>query len=301
MSATSLNGVDDRTRKLVFGVTGCALAFGLILLLAYGFPAARELDAKALQGLLGAERPKLHKLTSAIASLGDPLVVGLAGVVMAGVALLRDRARSAVAVVALLAATSVSGQVLKAVLAYPRFGGQVEGADVAPAAFPSGHSTAAMALAVGCVIVAPARVRPLAGLVGMGVALGVGFSVISLGWHFPSDVAGGFLLAAGWGLAIAAAARLAALRWPEHTVRVRVTGRVRRATDAAMAMGLAALAALGVLLLLVAGAAAVVAGIDPVDVARGRTAAILVCSALAVLALALLAGFVIVLRQRELE
>ena len=91
----------------------------------------------------------------------------------------------------LIGVTSVSSQLLKAVLAYPRYEGDaIGGAQVAPEAFPSGHSTAAMALALCLVLVAPRALRPLAALVGAVFALGVAFSVIALGWHFPSDAVG---------------------------------------------------------------------------------------------------------------
>ena len=47
-------------------------------------------------------------------------------------------------------------------------------------------------------MVAPARLRPLVGFLGAAFALAVGFAIVSLDWHFPSDVAGGYLVAAAW-------------------------------------------------------------------------------------------------------
>jgi hypothetical protein len=46
--------------------------------------------------------------------------------------------------------------------------------------------------------VAPSRLRPAAGVVGTFFAIAVSFSIVSLDWHFPSDVGGGFLVAAAW-------------------------------------------------------------------------------------------------------
>ena len=43
-----------------------------------------------------------------------------------------------------------------------------------------------------------ARLRPFVALVAAAFALAVGFAIVSLDWHFPSDVAGGYLLAAAW-------------------------------------------------------------------------------------------------------
>jgi membrane-associated phospholipid phosphatase len=292
--------VDERARTLLLGTAACAVLFGLILVLAYAVPAARELDARALEGFLGLQRPAVDWFTKNIVRLGDPPYVAVVGLGLAAIALLRGRPRVALAVVVLLVATSVSSQVLKALLAYPRFEGQVGAARIQPAAFPSGHSTAVMTLAIACVMVVPGRLRLLAAVVGGGLALAVGISAVARGWHFPSDVAGGFLLATGWGLAVAAGLRLADLRWPERTVRGKLATGVRGATELATGAGLAAVALLGVLALLAVGVVALTR-VDLFDFARGHTAALLVGAALVVLALALLAGFVVALRQREQE
>lgn len=297
---TRLASVDERVRTLLYGAAACAGLFGLILLLAYTVPAARELDAKALEGFLGFQRPVVDTFTEGIIRLGDPPTVGVVGILLAAIALLRGRPRVALGVIVLLAATSVSSQVLKALLAYPRYPGQTGAAHVIPAAFPSGHSTAVMTLAIATVMVVPARLRPLAAVVGGGLALGVGISVILQGWHFPSDVAGGFLLATGWGLTLVAGLRLAELRWPERTVRGRLATAVRGATEVATGAGLAVIAALGVVVVL--GAAGVaLARVDLGDLVRDHTAALLVGAALLVLALALIAGFVASLGRREPE
>jgi membrane-associated phospholipid phosphatase len=272
----------------------------VILLLAYGFPAARELDAKALQGFLGLQRPVVGGFTRNLIRLGDPPTVGVLGVLLALIALLRGQPRLALAVITLLALTSVSSQVLKALLAYPRYPGQVGLARVTPAAFPSGHSTAAMTLAIATVMVVPGRLRPLAALVGGGLALGVGISVVLQGWHFPSDVAGGFLLATGWGLVLLAGLRLAELRWPERTVRGRLSGGVERATNVATGAGLAAVAVVGAVVVL--GAIVLTeATIGIGHLVRGHTAAVLVGGCLLLLALVLIGGFVAGLSQREPE
>ena len=207
--------------------------------------------------------------------------------------------RLAVAVIGLLAMACISSQVLKAALAYPRFSGEPGMAWVAPEAFPSGHSTAAMALAIGGVFVVPPRLRPLAAFVGCGLALAVGLSVVSVGSHFPSDVAGGFLLATGWGLLVALSLRWVEARWPEGMARGQLALTVRRATDAVAATGLRALAALGVVLLvaLVVVVALIRPG-DALDFARDHTSALFVGSALVALAMGLLGVVTLGLRRR---
>jgi membrane-associated phospholipid phosphatase len=287
------------SRTLLLGAAGCAGLFCLILALAYLSARARELDANALQGFLGVQDENSHFVFRKLGHLGDAKWVGLEAAILVAVALLRGRPRLAIAVVGLLAVTSVSSQILKALLEYPRWQGDVGLANVAPAAFPSGHSTAAMSVAIAGVIVAPARIRPVAALVGCGLALTVGLAVVSVGFHFPSDVAGGFLLAAGWGFLLALALQWAEARRPERVVPGRAAATVRRMTDFVTTTGLTAVAVTGFVILV---AAALIIGLtrpgDVVDMARDHTAALLVGSAIAALAVGLLGGITLSLRRR---
>jgi membrane-associated phospholipid phosphatase len=41
-----------------------------------------------------------------------------------------------------------------------------------------------------------AQLRALTALLGAGYAIAVGYALVALGWHLPSDVLGGFLVAA---------------------------------------------------------------------------------------------------------
>jgi membrane-associated phospholipid phosphatase len=188
--------------------------------------------------------------------LGDPAQVGAITLVLAAFALLRGRPRLAVGVLALIAATSVSGQVLKALLAHPRFP-PIFDYPVGPRALPSGHATAAMSLAMAGVLVAPRRARLAAAVIGSGVALAVGASVVAVGWHFPSDVIAGYLLATGWALAIFAGLREFNLRHPATDRWTRSA--LARASDRIATGGLAVLAA-GAAVLAVLATAAVAIG-----------------------------------------
>jgi membrane-associated phospholipid phosphatase len=236
----------------LYGVAVCAGLFGLLLVLAYTSARARHFDASALQGFVDLPRGgRGETLAMRVASLGDAGSVALIALLLAGVALLRGRPRIAVAVLLLVAATSVSSQLLKALLSYPR-----EPALVGANAFPSGHSTAAMTLAFCGVLVAPARLRPLAALAGLAFALGVAFGVVALSWHFPSDVIGGYLLATGWTLAVVSGLLWLEQRRPERPGQVTIA--VRAAVDRVAAVGLvsavvagAALVALAVVVVLV--------------------------------------------------
>jgi membrane-associated phospholipid phosphatase len=277
----------------------CAAVFLVMLGLAYWSDGARSLDAKALDGFLGLQRPAVDGLTHRLGSIGDPGPVAAIGLLLAGLAVARGRPRHALFVVVLIASTSVSSQVLKALLAYPRYEGTVNGAHIAPAAFPSGHSTAAMTLAIAIVVVSPARMRPAAALLGTILALGVSFSVVAMGWHFPSDAIGGYLLATGEALVLLAGLRWAEARYPERTGRSALAQRSGRVADAVAAAGLAA--GLGVALF---GLAAVTAAVvlfrlsDLIDYAQEHTGFVAVAAALALSATVLLAGLAGALTRR---
>ena len=287
-------------RALLAGAGVITMAFVILLALAYGSPQARWLDAAALRGFLELQRPVVESVSQRFVHLGDPVPFALLGVALAALALARGRPRVALLVVALLGLTSVSSQLLKALLAYPRAEGQIAEANVAPAAFPSGHATAAMTLAIALVVVMPARLRPAAAVVGSVLALGVSFSIVSLGWHLPSDVVGGFLLATGWALVLLAGLRMADARFPERAGRRRVATATRAAVERAAAVGLTALLATG---------GAVAAGLtvallvfrlpEVVDYAQDHTAFMVVASAIALSAVALLAGLAGVLARRS--
>src|SRR5204863_3674731 len=96
-------------------------------------------------------------------------------------------------------------ELLKPLLAHPRTAEWLGDSQVAAASWPSGHATAAMTVALCAVLVAPAALRPLAAVAGSLFALAVSFSILVQHWHFPSDVVGGYLVAATWGLLAVAA------------------------------------------------------------------------------------------------
>lgn len=288
------------TRRPVFllgAAAACAVLFGLLLLAAYGSPAARYLDATSLLGFVAVE-PKGGSLPGRIGHLGDPPLVAAIGALLAGAALLRGRPRVAAAVVVLIGVTSVSSQALKVLLAYPRYEGTVAGAHVSPEAFPSGHSTAAMALALSLVLVSPARLRPLAALVGTGFALGVAFSVIALGWHFPSDAVGGFLLASGWALVLMAGLAVLDERLPARTARTRAAASLRTAVDRVAAVGLLAAAGAGVLALVLVTLVFATRPGGLIGLAESHTGLVVVAPSVALAAVALLGGITLLSRRR---
>lgn len=69
--------------------------------------------------------------------------------------------------------------------------------------FPSGHAMGSLALVLTLfLLVRPARWRWLAGAGGLLFVLGVGWSRMYLGVHYPSDVAAGWVASTAWVLSV---------------------------------------------------------------------------------------------------
>jgi hypothetical protein len=140
-----------------------------------------------------------------VAHLADPMSYALIGLALLAVAVARRRYAVATAVPVLLVGTGLTTQVLKQVTAQPRTLEWLGSNQVGDASWPSGHATAAMTLALCAILVSPARLRPLAALLGGAFTVAVSYSILALSWHFPSDVVGAYLVAATWMLVAVAA------------------------------------------------------------------------------------------------
>src|SRR3954469_2887508 len=172
------------------------LATGAVALLS---STAQAGDSAALRGFTSLNRGRAAEVATWMAHLCDPPSYGVFGALLVVVALLRRRPRVALVVPIVLVGAEVTTQVLKPLLATPRSSEWLE-SQIGAASWPSGHSTAALALALCAVLVAPARLRPIVGLLRAGFAAAVAYAILVLAWHFPSDVLGGFLVATMWSL-----------------------------------------------------------------------------------------------------
>ena len=90
-------------------------------------------------------------------------------------------------------------ELLKPLISSPRL--ITEPTVMVTGALPSGHATAAMALALCAVIAAPPRARPVVAAVMGAFTIAICYSILELGWHFPSDALAGLLVATAWSLA----------------------------------------------------------------------------------------------------
>jgi membrane-associated phospholipid phosphatase len=151
------------------------------------------------------QHPQLSSFARFVARLCDPQPFVWLAAIPVAVALRRGRPRLAIAIAAILLGANVTTELLKPLLAHPRadwlLGGRTP---VGAASWPSGHATAAMALALTSVLAAPGRLRPFVAPLGAAFAVAVSYSFLTLSWHYPSDVFGGFLVAATWTLAVVA-------------------------------------------------------------------------------------------------
>jgi membrane-associated phospholipid phosphatase len=199
----------SRARFLLVLAAGFAALFVVVLGIAYSGP-GRWVDALALRGFWELPRPYGTAIFDRIAHFADPEPFFVAGSALVVVCLATRRTREAVAVVVLLVGANFGSQFLQDALAHDR-PSLLHGTftPVAPNAYPSGHATAAMSLSLAAVLVAPRALRPLAAAGGMVFTLAVSFALLIRGWHYPSDVIGGFSLAACWCLLVLAGVRLA--------------------------------------------------------------------------------------------
>jgi membrane-associated phospholipid phosphatase len=203
-------------RPLSLLVLAAASALGALVvwLAAFHLPGGRGLDGAALEAFTGVARPPLTPRINGLAALADPWPFAFVATALVATALLRGRWLMAAVVPLILLSANLVTQLLKPGLEDLRVVDLRGVMATYPASWPSGHSTAAMSLALCLVLVVGPRVRPLAALVGAGYAIAVGYSLVVLGFHLPSDVLGGYLVAATFTLLGAAALAAAEARWP---------------------------------------------------------------------------------------
>jgi membrane-associated phospholipid phosphatase len=193
-------------RSAPAGRVGVARALGVATLCLVGLaatwvvaalvPVTHARDATALYDFTRLGRPRVDLLANHILRLLEPGLYTVWALIVVGIALLRRQLRLALAMAVVLPLAPLSAEVLKPLLAHPHAYAGVK--DINPASWPSGHSTAAMTLALCAVLVAPYALQPLVALLGGIFVVGVGISLLILAWHMPSDVFGGYLLAGLW-------------------------------------------------------------------------------------------------------
>jgi membrane-associated phospholipid phosphatase len=195
-----------RARWALAGAAACVVLLMLTWFAAFHIGAVRSADRAIFSGFYELSgHGWIDRLAYHLASLCDPTPYVYFVPIPIIIALARGRPRVAVAVAVILLGANVTTHVLKPLLQEPReasFFGWM--APIYGASWPSGHATAAMSLALSTVIAVPPRIRPAVAALGALFAVAVSYSFLTLGWHFPSDVFGGFLVAGAWTLVVVA-------------------------------------------------------------------------------------------------
>lgn len=266
---------------------GSAVVAAVVWITAFAVPGGSRIDTAVLFAFFSTATPSLEPRIRGVAVLADVLPFAVIGGVLTAIALARRRPATAVLVPVILFAANMATQLLKPGLAGAWITGLV-GIDrgTYPASWPSGHATAAMSLALCAVLVAGPRARGLAAMLGAGYAVAVGYALVALGRHLPSDVLGGYLVAATFVLAGVAALGVLVGRRREPAVGPHGT----RAAVAAPALG-------GLAVVALAAVAVLAWGPDPVRLAVQHGPALATGAGIAALGVAVTAALVAVLRH----
>ncbi|HEX4305493.1 MAG TPA: phosphatase PAP2 family protein [Solirubrobacterales bacterium] len=190
-----------RVKTPLLAAIACGLLIAPLAFAAYSLGAFQHLDLRIFLHLRREEGP-VNALAGALVNLGDlaALLIMLAAVCVIGLRL--GRRREVIAAAVVVAGANLTTQLLKTTLEHARHKAFEHGIELPwPNSFPSGHTTAAASIAAALLLVLPAGHRLVAGLVGLLLTAAVGFSVVILGWHYPSDVLGGLLVVGAWGFA----------------------------------------------------------------------------------------------------
>lgn len=187
----------DARKRLLAGCLASALALALLAWAAFHADGFRHLDARLLAHLSADRLGRLGDVANPVADLGNPVPQVLLLLAGLTVALRGSRREAAIAGLAIVLGADLTTAVLKQALAAPRLDPVLGWAQVGEDSFPSGHATAAYAMAAAWTLFAPPR-RRRAAAAGFLLASLVALAVVVLRYHFPSDALGGLLVACAW-------------------------------------------------------------------------------------------------------
>jgi membrane-associated phospholipid phosphatase len=280
-----------RPRTALLGAAGCLALTAIVWIAASQIALFRHADQTILLQFLDLhDHGRIAWASEHVAALFDPNPYLFWVVVLVATALLRGRPRVALAAAAIILGANLTTELLKHLVAAPRSGWLFVGGmwPVPPGSWPSGHCTAAMSLVLASVLAAPARLRPAVSALGASLAIAVGYAVMANAMHYPSDVLGGYLVAATWTLGAVGALLSAERRRPSgSTSSARVS--IRAALWAPTAVVLAGVA-LGALVVAVRTH-------ELVAYVRGHEALIVGAAGIAALSLVLSTGVVLSARR----
>jgi membrane-associated phospholipid phosphatase len=189
--------------RAIVGACAAAAAVALLYVFAAGTDAGLSADAGGLpgRGFPGTFRAVLVGAKDALVP-----VTGVAALALIVLLASRRSARVAIAAASIvggaLATTLLLEWILEAWDPFAAEGRRALGAGF----FPSGHSAAAMALVLAAIVAVGGRLRLAAAVTGSIAVAMIGIGIVATHAHHPTDVAAGFLIAAGWAAAMTASA-----------------------------------------------------------------------------------------------
>jgi membrane-associated phospholipid phosphatase len=173
----------------------CVVALVVLWAVTTHVEAFRVRDAELLRRFALVEGERVNDVARVLLHLLNPVQFTIWAAALVAFALARGRWRLALAVAVVMACAPFSADLLKPLLAEPHVG---FGRTIGAGSWPSGHATAATALALSALLVTPRRWRPLAAPLAGLFMLAVGVALLIRVWHMPSDVLGGYLLGTLW-------------------------------------------------------------------------------------------------------
>lgn len=179
---------------------GVALAYAFFV----GTSAGRSLDRFLLEHRAGGDWEDTAKV---LVQALNVVTVPLTAIVIAAVAARTSGPGAALGTLVLIAGASLTAEALKALLGtFDPLEGESRRA-LGRHFYPSGHAALTMSVCLAAILAAPPRRRRQVTIVAAGAAAVLGGAIFVSGSHHPSDVLGGFLVAAGWAAACSHFAR----------------------------------------------------------------------------------------------
>jgi membrane-associated phospholipid phosphatase len=202
-------GMNSRLKRPLALAAAATLGIFALMAAAYYVGPVSRWDGTALDGLrtLSVHAWIWHTGDFFVHS-ADPAFIVAALVCVCAAGVLQGRRRQAVAAALLVGGAGLVCALFKVLAAHPRFHPALGDHQLTDTAFPSGHATAAMSIALAAVLVArKGRWRLLAAIAGGAYTLAVSISLVVQGWHFPSDVLAGLLVSAAISMLVLAGLR----------------------------------------------------------------------------------------------
>jgi len=190
--------VTTPVKRLLLVAFAFATGVGLLGLLFYESVRFNNFDVILTSRLLAPEGSILGSIAHFASDGGGgvPLILGLLVIISLGI--LWRRPWHLLAAIGVFFLANITTQLMKLVLAHPKLQGALGASYPVEIDYPSGHTTAGLALGFALWLTAPPRWRGWAAVVGLGYGVAVGIGVVVAGWHYVSDVFGAAMVVGFW-------------------------------------------------------------------------------------------------------